>query len=189
MVTGIEATGLVLALLPLLVNQRDNYVQGPETLKSFKAKRYPRELESSEARNRKDLRKSYGSCRLVLVASQDQGGVAVQQESLSSSAHFSTAWCFRWSTVLLIMKTLLESYLTNLAPDILGQERRRRCRDGFFSQSTNLSRSQASCSPIHSTCWPSFAWTASFPTETQRLCQSKSNPYGRAFAMWSHQSV
>ncbi|RHZ50645.1 hypothetical protein CDV55_102328 [Aspergillus turcosus] len=72
MVTGIEATGLVLALLPLLVNQQDSYVQGLETLKSFKAKRYPRELESSEARNRKDLRKSYGSCRLVLVASRDQ---------------------------------------------------------------------------------------------------------------------
>ncbi|GIJ85144.1 hypothetical protein Asppvi_004000 [Aspergillus pseudoviridinutans] len=46
MVTGIEATGLVLALLPLLVNQLDNYVQGLETLKSFTAKRYLRELES-----------------------------------------------------------------------------------------------------------------------------------------------
>ncbi|GIC90229.1 uncharacterized protein Aud_006661 [Aspergillus udagawae] len=46
MVTGIEATGVVLALLPLLVNQLDNYVQGLETLKSFRAKRYLRELES-----------------------------------------------------------------------------------------------------------------------------------------------
>ncbi|KAF7113801.1 hypothetical protein CNMCM5793_004856 [Aspergillus hiratsukae] len=46
MVTGIEATGVVLALLPLLINQLDNYVQGLETLKSFTAKRYLRELES-----------------------------------------------------------------------------------------------------------------------------------------------
>jgi hypothetical protein len=46
MVTGIEATGVVLALLPLLLNQLDNYVQGLETLRSFTAKRYRRELES-----------------------------------------------------------------------------------------------------------------------------------------------
>ncbi|KAF7155950.1 hypothetical protein CNMCM6106_007862 [Aspergillus hiratsukae] len=46
MVTGIEATGVVLALLPLLINQLDNYLQGLETLKSFTAKRYLRELES-----------------------------------------------------------------------------------------------------------------------------------------------
>ncbi|KAL2833988.1 hypothetical protein BJY01DRAFT_224771 [Aspergillus pseudoustus] len=44
MVTGIETAGLVLALLPLLVNQLDNYVQGLETLKGFTAKRYRREL-------------------------------------------------------------------------------------------------------------------------------------------------
>jgi hypothetical protein len=46
MVTGIEATGLVLALLPLLVNQLDNYVQGLETLKGVTPKRYLRALES-----------------------------------------------------------------------------------------------------------------------------------------------
>ncbi|KAJ5354973.1 uncharacterized protein N7496_012185 [Penicillium cataractarum] len=40
-----EATGLVLAVLPLLLNQLDNYVQGLETLKGFRAKRYRRELD------------------------------------------------------------------------------------------------------------------------------------------------
>ncbi|KAL3477293.1 hypothetical protein BJX99DRAFT_257548 [Aspergillus californicus] len=46
MATGIEATGLILALLPLLVNQLDNYVQGLETLKGFTAKRYRMELDT-----------------------------------------------------------------------------------------------------------------------------------------------
>lgn len=40
-----EAAGLALAILPLLINQLDNYVQGLETIKSFGAKRYRRELE------------------------------------------------------------------------------------------------------------------------------------------------
>lgn len=40
-----EITGLVLAVLPLLLNQLDNYVQGLETLKGFRAKRYRRELD------------------------------------------------------------------------------------------------------------------------------------------------
>ncbi|PLN76049.1 hypothetical protein BDW42DRAFT_197411 [Aspergillus taichungensis] len=46
MVTGIETTGVVLAILPLLVNQVDNYVQGLETLKSFRAKRYLADLHT-----------------------------------------------------------------------------------------------------------------------------------------------
>ncbi|KAJ5961322.1 uncharacterized protein N7479_008472 [Penicillium vulpinum] len=41
-----EAAGIALAILPLLINQLDNYVQGLEVIKSFGAKRYRRELES-----------------------------------------------------------------------------------------------------------------------------------------------
>lgn len=44
--TGIKATSIVLALLPLLINQLNNYMQGLETLKSLIGKRYLRELES-----------------------------------------------------------------------------------------------------------------------------------------------
>jgi hypothetical protein len=46
MVTGVEAAGIILAILPLLVNQLDAYVQGLETIKTFQTKRYRRELES-----------------------------------------------------------------------------------------------------------------------------------------------
>ncbi|CAI7613135.1 uncharacterized protein N7487_003825 [Penicillium crustosum] len=41
-----EAAGVALAILPLVISQLDNYVQGLETIKSFGAKRYRRELES-----------------------------------------------------------------------------------------------------------------------------------------------
>ncbi|KAJ9492055.1 hypothetical protein VN97_g1190 [Penicillium thymicola] len=41
-----EAAGVALAILPLVINQLDNYVQGLETIKSFGARRYRRELES-----------------------------------------------------------------------------------------------------------------------------------------------
>ncbi|GLI76002.1 hypothetical protein PoHVEF18_004268 [Penicillium ochrochloron] len=40
-----EGAGVTLAILPLLLNQLDNYVQGLETLKGFRAKRYRRELD------------------------------------------------------------------------------------------------------------------------------------------------
>ncbi|KAJ5719362.1 hypothetical protein N7493_007817 [Penicillium malachiteum] len=40
-----EAAGIALAVLPLVINQLDAYVQGLETIKSFGAKRYRRELE------------------------------------------------------------------------------------------------------------------------------------------------
>ncbi|CAG8372793.1 unnamed protein product [Penicillium salamii] len=40
-----EAAGLVVAILPLVINQLDNYVQGLQTIKGFKAKHYRRELE------------------------------------------------------------------------------------------------------------------------------------------------
>jgi hypothetical protein len=43
---NMEAAGIALAILPLVINQLDNYVQGLETIKSFGAKRYRRELES-----------------------------------------------------------------------------------------------------------------------------------------------
>ena len=41
-----EAAGLALAILPLLVNQLDNYVQGLQTVKGFRAKRYRQQLDS-----------------------------------------------------------------------------------------------------------------------------------------------
>lgn len=40
-----EAVGVALAILPLLINQLDNYVQGLETIKGFRAKHYYRQLE------------------------------------------------------------------------------------------------------------------------------------------------
>ncbi|KAL4876888.1 hypothetical protein BJY04DRAFT_222564 [Aspergillus karnatakaensis] len=43
--SGFEVTGLVLAALPLLANKIDNYVQGLETLKSFRTRKYRRELQ------------------------------------------------------------------------------------------------------------------------------------------------
>ncbi|KAJ5985297.1 hypothetical protein N7522_012493 [Penicillium canescens] len=43
MVTGIEATGVALAILPLLVNQLDNYARGLEKIKAFR--RYKWQLE------------------------------------------------------------------------------------------------------------------------------------------------
>ncbi|KAI2867768.1 hypothetical protein CBS147343_866 [Aspergillus niger] len=46
MATGIEAASLVLALLPLLVNQIDNYIQGFQRMTCFKPKNYWREMES-----------------------------------------------------------------------------------------------------------------------------------------------
>ncbi|KAJ5633085.1 hypothetical protein N7490_009424 [Penicillium lividum] len=41
-----EAAGLALAILPLLLNQLDNYVQGLETLGEFRNRKYRRRLES-----------------------------------------------------------------------------------------------------------------------------------------------
>ncbi|CAI7578909.1 unnamed protein product [Penicillium bialowiezense] len=43
--SGIEATGIALAILPLLINQLDNYVQGIETLGDFRTRRYRRKLD------------------------------------------------------------------------------------------------------------------------------------------------
>lgn len=43
MVTGIEATGVALAILPLVVNQLDNYARGLEKIKTFR--RYKWQLE------------------------------------------------------------------------------------------------------------------------------------------------
>lgn len=49
MITGVEAAGLVLAILPFLLNQLDNYVQGLHTLKSLRTRRYREHLESCAA--------------------------------------------------------------------------------------------------------------------------------------------
>lgn len=40
-----EAAGIALAILPLLINQLDNYVRGLQTIKSFRAKRYRQQLD------------------------------------------------------------------------------------------------------------------------------------------------
>jgi hypothetical protein len=50
MVTGIETAGVVLAILPLVVNQLDAYVQGIETLKGFRTRRYRRQFEEWSTR-------------------------------------------------------------------------------------------------------------------------------------------
>lgn len=50
MVTGIETAGVVLAILPLIVNQLDSYVSGIETLKSFRTRRYRRQFEEWSTR-------------------------------------------------------------------------------------------------------------------------------------------
>ncbi|KAF9895258.1 hypothetical protein FE257_000160 [Aspergillus nanangensis] len=41
---GIEIAGVVLAVLPLIINQVDNYAQGLETLRLFRKQRYRREV-------------------------------------------------------------------------------------------------------------------------------------------------
>ncbi|KAJ5618693.1 hypothetical protein N7528_006804 [Penicillium herquei] len=43
--SGMEIAGLALAVLPLVVNQLENYVQGLETLGDFRTKRYRRKLD------------------------------------------------------------------------------------------------------------------------------------------------
>lgn len=50
MLTGIEAAGVVLAVLPLILNQLDAYVQGIETLKGFRTRRYRRHFEEWQTR-------------------------------------------------------------------------------------------------------------------------------------------
>lgn len=43
--SGIEVAGIALAILPLLINQLENYVQGIETLGDFRTRRYQRKLD------------------------------------------------------------------------------------------------------------------------------------------------
>jgi hypothetical protein len=50
MVTGIETAGIVLAVLPLVINQLDQYVRGIETLKSFRTRRYRRQFDEWSTR-------------------------------------------------------------------------------------------------------------------------------------------
>lgn len=44
MVTGIETAGLVLAVLPLVVKQLDDYAKGLNTIRSFGARRHRRDM-------------------------------------------------------------------------------------------------------------------------------------------------
>jgi uncharacterized membrane protein YccC len=43
---GLEIAGVVLAVLPLIINQVDNYAKGLETLRLFRKQRYRREFNS-----------------------------------------------------------------------------------------------------------------------------------------------
>ncbi|RJE18213.1 hypothetical protein PHISCL_09450 [Aspergillus sclerotialis] len=42
--SGFDVAGVVIGILPLLINQLDNYVRGIESLKSFRSRRYRIEL-------------------------------------------------------------------------------------------------------------------------------------------------
>ncbi|KAJ9607842.1 hypothetical protein H2200_007921 [Cladophialophora chaetospira] len=50
MATGIETAGIVLAILPMIVNQLDAYAQGVENLKGFRTRRYRRQFEEWSTR-------------------------------------------------------------------------------------------------------------------------------------------
>lgn len=77
MVTGVETAGIVLAILPLLVNQLDNYIQGLETIKSFRTRRYRRELE--------DYRTRLGTQQAILLNTLEQSleGVVDYEDEVS----------------------------------------------------------------------------------------------------------
>lgn len=48
--SGAEAAGLILAVLPLVMHAMDSYVQGVQTLKRFRTRRYREELEDYKLR-------------------------------------------------------------------------------------------------------------------------------------------
>jgi hypothetical protein len=48
--SGAEAAGLILAVLPLIMHTVDSYVQGVQTLKRFRTRRYREELEDYKLR-------------------------------------------------------------------------------------------------------------------------------------------
>lgn len=48
--SGAEAAGLILAVLPLVMHTVDSYVQGVQTLKRFRTRRYREELEDYKLR-------------------------------------------------------------------------------------------------------------------------------------------
>lgn len=48
--SGAEAAGLILAVLPLVMHTMDSYVQGVQTLKRFRTRRYREELEDYKLR-------------------------------------------------------------------------------------------------------------------------------------------
>lgn len=43
--SGLEIVGVVLGVIPILANQLDNYVQGIQTIKSFRTRRYKTEFK------------------------------------------------------------------------------------------------------------------------------------------------
>ncbi|KIX96001.1 uncharacterized protein Z520_08256 [Fonsecaea multimorphosa CBS 102226] len=64
MVTVIETAGIVLAILPLVVNQLDAYVQGIQTLQGLRTKRYRRRIEDYSTR--------LGTQHVILLNTLDQ---------------------------------------------------------------------------------------------------------------------
>jgi hypothetical protein len=77
MVTGIETAGVVLAILPLIVNQLDSYVQGIESLKGFRTRRYRRQFEEWATR--------LGTQRAILLNTLEQSleGVVDYDDDIS----------------------------------------------------------------------------------------------------------
>ncbi|KIW67269.1 hypothetical protein PV04_06534 [Phialophora macrospora] len=77
MVTGVETAGVVLAILPLIVNQLDSYVQGIESLKGFRTRRYRRQFEEWATR--------LGTQRAILLNTLEQSleGVVDYDDDIS----------------------------------------------------------------------------------------------------------
>jgi len=66
-----EVAGFVLAVLPLLVNQLDAYIQGIETIKSLRTRRYRRELKSWHI-NLSSQRAIFENNFLILLSDVDE---------------------------------------------------------------------------------------------------------------------
>jgi len=66
-----EVAGFVLAVLPLLVNQLDGYIQGIETIKSLRTRRHRRELKSWHT-NLSSQRAIFENNFLILLSDVDE---------------------------------------------------------------------------------------------------------------------
>lgn len=66
-----EVASFVLAVLPLLVNQLDAYIQGIETIKSLRTRRYRRELKSWHT-NLSSQRAIFENNFLILLSDVDE---------------------------------------------------------------------------------------------------------------------